>query len=152
MLISTLISSNETGLIQRIRIEPYSELYCKLPLKGFVPCLAYNVLLAGISSYYGFLTRKLPENFNEASYIFVSVSTTFFVWLVLLPIYFTTEIAKYQAIILGATCLLNSLITLVCLFAPKLYALWFIDEENLQFVRTTSSSITPAALSTIQNN
>ncbi|CAD5111518.1 unnamed protein product [Dimorphilus gyrociliatus] len=145
-LLSTIISKYTAGLRQKIRTESYVELQCSVALRGFIPSLSYNIVLASISSYYGFLTRKLPENFNEASYIFVSVSTTLFVWLVLLPTYFTTEIAKYQSLLLAATCLLNSLITLLCLFLPKLYAIWFIDEQNLK-IRTvslnTDSSVAP---------
>lgn len=121
------------------------ELHCYVGLKGFLPSLTYNILLVSISSYYGFLTRKLPENFNEASYIFVSVSTTLFVWLVLLPVYFTTEMAKYQSILLASTCLLNSLITLVCLFLPKLYAIWFMDEQNLKIISSTTNTVSTKA-------
>ncbi len=76
--------------------------------------------------------RGLPENFNESRYIFVSVLTTAFLWLVFLPTYLTAQRASYRAVLLGACLTLNAGVTLLCLFAPKLYAIYCVDEQDMQ--------------------
>jgi len=45
----------------------------------------------------GFVTRKLPENFNESWFIFISVATTLFAWAVFIPAYFTSYYAYMQS-------------------------------------------------------
>ena len=45
----------------------------------------------------GFVTRKLPENYNESSFIFISVATTLFAWAVFIPAYFTSYYAYMQS-------------------------------------------------------
>ena len=109
------------------------ELLCELPLEDIMLCLSYNLLLVLLCAGHAFLTRKLPENFNESWYIFVSVSTTSFLWLVFLPTYFTAFYAYHQAALLAFCLLMNGTITLLCLYVPKIYAIYFVDEDNIQF-------------------
>ena len=131
----------EARLRMQVLTEKHVELYCYLPLEGLLVPLAYNLILILLCAIYGFLTRKLPENYNESWYIFVSVSTTTFLWLVFLPVYFTVYYAYHQAALLAFCLILNATITLCCLYAPKLYALYYIDEDDL-FIMTMQSSIT----------
>ncbi len=69
---------------------------CSTSLKGtftlsfILICLLFYIFPSG------FLTRKLPANFNESWFIFVSVATTVFIWCVFLPTYFTTYHANHQ--------------------------------------------------------
>ena len=86
-------------LRQQVPTEQYVEILCSLPLSGLIPPLSLNLLFVLVCAVYGFLTRKLPENFNESWYIFVSVATTTFLWLVFLPAYFTAFYAVHQVII-----------------------------------------------------
>ena len=120
-----------------VKTEPYTELYCSLPLITLVILLAYNLILLLLCALFGFLTRKLPENFNEAWYIFVSVTTTAFLWMVFLPAYFTTFYAVKQAAMLATCLVMNALINLLCLFLPKLYVVYFMDESTIKFATTT---------------
>ena len=54
---------------QKVPTVKHVELYCSLPLIGFLTPLAYNVALILLCSIYAFLTRKLPENYNESWYV-----------------------------------------------------------------------------------
>ena len=54
--------------------ERFVELNCSLPLGALLPGLIFNLMLLSMCAVYGYLTRKLPENFNESWYIFVSVA------------------------------------------------------------------------------
>ena len=114
------------------------ELYCAMPLEIFMVPIIYNIVLILLCALHGFLTRSLPENFNESKFIFVSVSTTSFLWTVFLPTYFTTFYTYHQAAILAFCLILNATITLLCLFVPKIYAVYFIDETSIKFATSGS--------------
>lgn len=117
--------------IQRIESERKVELTCYNPPIAFSIPLGFNALLLFCCVCLSYVTRKLPENFNEAWYIFVSVSTTIFLWIVLLPTYFTMFYVYYKVIILGVCLITNGILTLLCLFLPKIYAVYFINEEQM---------------------
>ncbi len=127
----------------KVPTERHVELFCDLPLEGFLAPLSYNLALILLCAIYGFLTRNLPENFNESWYIFVSVATTTFLWTVFLPTYFTTFYAYHQAALLAFCLILNASITLLCLYVPKIYAIYFVEEDSMTF----SSEIGQASLS-----
>ena len=132
-------------LRMQVPTEKHVELFCDLPLEGLLIPLGYNLALIILCAIYGFLTRKLPENFNESWYIFISVSTTTFLWVVFLPTYFTTFYAYHQAALLAFCLILNASITLLCLYVPKIYAIYFFDEDQIKFMDTqvtTASAVT----------
>ena len=129
---------------QQIVIKKHVELYCDSSLQGFLPPLAYNMALIISCGIHAFLTRQLPENFNEAWYIFVSVTTTSFLWMGFLPTYFTTMNASYQVILIAFCLFFNASITLMCMFMPKIFAIYFVDESKIKFspaIGTETSSI-----------
>ncbi len=119
--------------------ERYSELLCTLPPEVLGVLLGYNLLLLATCAVYGFLTRKLPENYNESWFIFVSVVTTVFIWVVFLPTYFTSFYAYHRTALLATSLILNGFITLLCLFVPKIYAAAFVAETKMKFVSNTTS-------------
>ena len=105
------------------------ELSCLLPKINLIAPVSFNILLLILCSVFGFLTRKLPDNFNESWFIFISVSTTLFLWLVFIPAYFTAFYASHQVVLLCCCLFFNAVITLICLFWPKIYVVSF--EKNL---------------------
>ena len=124
--------------------ENYAELLCTLPPEVLVALLGYNLVLLITCAMFGFLARKLPENFNESWFIFVSLATTSFIWVVFLPTYFTTFYAYHKAALLATCLVLNGFITLLCLFVPKLYAVKYVDEGKMKFVTNTATISTVA--------
>ena len=138
----------KTTLNMPVNTERYSELYCDIPIMNLATLLGYNLLLLLFCALFGFLTRKLPENFNEAWYIFVSVTTTAFLWMVFLPTYFTTFYAIHQAALLATCLLMNAIINLLCLFLPKIYAIYFVDENTIKYVTMTVTATSPGTDST----
>jgi len=110
--------------------DKYAELLCEIQLEGFLIPLTYNLCLIFICALHGFLTRKLPYNFNESIFIFASVVTTSFLWIVLLPVYFTSFLSNDRVVLLALCLLLNASVTLTCLHFPKIYAVLFVEEET----------------------
>ena len=112
--------------------EEYVELLCDLPLYNLLVPVSYNLLVLLLCAVYGFLTRALPDNFNESWYIFISVTTTLFVWIAFLPTYLVAFYAYHKAALMALALILNSVVTTLCLFAPKLYALFFVADNNIK--------------------
>ncbi len=112
--------------------ERYVELQCDLQLEALLIPLSFNILLLLLCAVFGFLTRQLPDNFNESWYIFISVVTTIFIWIAFLPTYLVAFYAYHKAALLSLALVLNASVTLLCLFVPKLYAVYWIDEKNIK--------------------
>ena len=121
--------------------QKYVELSCSQTKEGFLIPLSFNLVLLVSCAIHGFLIRKLPENFNESWYIFVSVLTTLFMWIVFLPTYFSTFYAYHQVALLGLCLILNGFITLMTLYTPKLYAIYFVDEDKLRIQKTNITNM-----------
>ena len=128
-----LVIPIRAALLQQVRTEKYVELTCDQALAGFLAPLAFNLILILVCAVLGYLARKLPENFNESWYIFISVTTTLFMWLVFLPTYFSAFYAYHQEALIAFCLILNALITLMCLFVPKLYAIVYLEDHQLKF-------------------
>ncbi|ESO03560.1 hypothetical protein HELRODRAFT_79942, partial [Helobdella robusta] len=107
------------------KLEPIVEFRCQAPINGLAVSLAYNILLVVACSYYAFKTRSLPDNFNESRCTVLCVYTTFVIWIVFLPSYLTTQKAHHQALVQAMALLLNSSVTLACLYVPKCWAVCF---------------------------
>ena len=133
VFVTAVISPPEASLRMQVLTTREVELFCKMSLTPFMICLGYDLLLLLLCAAHAFLTRKLPENFNESWYVFVSVCTTSFLWMVFLPTYFTTFYAHHQAALLAFCLFVNGACTLLCLFVPKVYAIYFVDEDDMIF-------------------
>ena len=137
---TTILSPPNDLLRMPVRTEKHVELLCDTPLTGMIPPLLWNLLLILCCSAYGFKARMLPDNFNESRYIFLSVSTTVFLWCAFLPTYFSAFYAKQKALLLSAILLLNSTVMVFCLFYPKVYAVYYINDDDLNIQGTISVS------------
>ena len=118
----------------------YVELACTWDELTMLIPLSYNLFLLLICALYGFLTRKLPDNFNESWYIFISVSTTSFLWLAFIPTYYSAFYAFHKSVLLACAVILNVTVVMICLFVPKIYALWFIAESAIKISNFNQSS------------
>lgn len=81
-MVTLILYPSEAVRVQAVESEKYVELLCDVALAGFLPPLAYNVLLIVACCVYGFMCRKFPANFNEAYFIFLLTTMTTFTWLV----------------------------------------------------------------------
>ena len=103
--------------------EDITELICgESPHIGLSVSLGYNFLLLMASLYFAFQTRKVPQNFNEAKFINLTVYTLCVLWLAFIPTYYATANLGtiYQTGSLVIAIILNATVTLCILFAPKI--------------------------------
>ncbi|XP_064632052.1 metabotropic glutamate receptor 3-like [Lineus longissimus] len=125
-------------------------LKCKIEDISFLISLVYNMLLIIICTVYAVKTRKIPENFNESKFIGFTMYTTCIIWLAFVPIYFgTLNSFEVQITTLCISISLSASVTLVCLFAPKMYIIVFQPDKNVRKLTMNSAHYKKAATSTL---
>lgn len=77
------------------------------------------------------MTRKLPDNYNETRFITFCVFSTLVVYATFSPAYYTAAEARYKASYTALGLIIQSTVALICLFAVKIYALYFVDDEEM---------------------
>lgn len=110
---------------------------CHLNIIETVGVMAWDVALVIICCIFAFMTRKLPENYNETRFITFCSFCTLVVFVTFSPIYFTSREPYYQASYYSAGLIINATVTLTCLFAVKIYALYFVDEDEMNIFTQT---------------
>lgn len=103
---------------------------CSEPELSFAACVTFNLLLMVVCAHHAFRTRNLPANFNETKYIMFSIYSTVLLWLSFLPTYYTAKRYTDKALALAVALLFNVLSSLTFIFLPKLYAVYFLPEEE----------------------
>ena len=131
----------EAALTMPVRNVKFVEFSCTFSSPALLAPLSYNLFLILLCALFGFLTRKLPDNFNESWYIFISVTTTLIVWIAFLPTYFIAFYAFHKVALLALALILNGTVTSVCLFGPKIYAVYFVDERLIKTTNFDGSTI-----------
>ena len=112
-----------------------TELKCGESFHSGLPVsLAYNFILLLITTYFAFRARKVPQNFNEAKFINLTVYTLCVLWLAFIPTYYATASlgTAYQIGSLVIVIILNATVTLCILFMPKMYYLFFQKQAECQ--------------------
>lgn len=117
----------------------YVELYCRKSVVWFLVPLAYNLTLMIGCAVFGFLVRHLPDNFNDSLFIFKSVSTTLFFWILFFPAYFTAYHAYIRSVMIGFCMVSNIGVILGCQFLRIAYAVLFLQTDKIKFNSTGDS-------------
>ena len=114
-----------------IETKEYVELHCQWTKIKLLPPLAFNIFLLTCSVILAFLTRHLPDAFNESWYMFLSVGATLLVWLAFLPTYFIVFYAYYKATVLSLALSFNAICNTSLLFMPKIYAIYWRKDRDI---------------------
>uniref|UniRef100_A0A8D0EUV3 Metabotropic glutamate receptor 3 n=1 Tax=Strix occidentalis caurina TaxID=311401 RepID=A0A8D0EUV3_STROC len=99
------------------------------------------------------MTRKCPENFNEAKFIGFTMYTTCIIWLAFLPIFYVTSSDyRVQTTTMCISVSLSGTVVLGCLFTPKLHIILFQPQKNVASHRVGTARFSVAAASSSQSH
>ena len=115
-----------------VKTEEYVELRCDRSKLVLLTPFSFNFFILLLCAVFAFLTRQLPDGFNESWYILLSVTTTLIIWMAFIPTYFITFYAYHREALLSLALSLNAICNMVCFFAPKMYALFWVQEEDIK--------------------
>ena len=114
---------------------PFADLVCNYSVEAFCSSLAYNCILVLACAYWAFKTRHLPDNFNESKFILFCVYSQMILWLIFIPAYFAVKDLQYEVVFLCLILIINSSLILSSLYVPKLYAVYFVNKEDMRLNR-----------------
>lgn len=115
-------STNPPDLIEKFYADTGElHLECYLTSPVFVAYLSYNVILMLLCTVYAFLTRQFPKNFNEAMHIGITMYLTCVVWVVFLASFLNVNDSISRIHWICGASVVIGWITLLGLFAPKVY-------------------------------
>ncbi|XP_071955622.1 metabotropic glutamate receptor 4-like [Antedon mediterranea] len=107
-------------------------LVCHVEFVELVGSLSYNLFLILCCTYYAFVTRKVPTNYNESRFISISAYTTLVIWLGFIPSYFLVRDTLIRASVMSLAMIFSAFVTLTFTFIPKLYAIMCLNTEKTQ--------------------
>ena len=141
MVILSLWMSVTPPYVETVPTSPGAqELICHFPVAPFTTSFVINAILLIICAFFAFLTRKLPDNFNESRFIAFCVYSTLIIWLSVLPAYITATTSSLRVSLLCAMLILNASVPLILIYFPKVYAILYVSAESLHVRKTTTRS------------
>ena len=91
--------------------------------------LVYNFFIIIGCTILGWTTRRFPGNFNEARHVMFTSFTLMVVWVLFIPLYFSTE-DEFQTGVLALGVVLSAVALMIGIFFPKIFIIIFQSHKN----------------------
>ena len=106
-------------------------LECKVNPVHFLVSMSYVIVLMVLCTVYAFKTRKFPKNFNESKYIGFTLYATCTVYVVFFAFFLNMDDKWTVDLLIAGLSVLLGLITLLGLFAQKIFIVIFLKEVQV---------------------
>jgi metabotropic glutamate receptor 2/3 len=116
-------------------------LECRVDELSFSVNLCYVMVLMVLCTAYAFKTRTFPKNFNESKYIGITMYITCAVWMSFFPFYLNTKYSSTHIYLISGASIVIGLVTLIGLFAQKVYIIYFMKDLPTDDLVMTSRSL-----------
>ncbi|XP_028391281.1 metabotropic glutamate receptor 7-like [Dendronephthya gigantea] len=116
-------------------------LECEVDALSFSVNLCYVMVLMALCTAYAFKTRTFPKNFNESKYIGITMYVTCATWTCFFPFYLNTKYSSTHVYLVSGACILIGLVTLLGLFAQKVYIIYLVHDLRTDDLVMTSRSL-----------
>ncbi|XP_022106883.1 metabotropic glutamate receptor 4-like [Acanthaster planci] len=123
-IVSATVSPSAPSTLYTLDMGNYSEIFCAFGYGFIAPCLLNLTIIVGCCLF-AFLSRKVPDNYNESRFIGVSVYTTLVLCVAAVPVYTSTNEVLPKVASMSLALTLNAYLSLVCLYISKLYVIVF---------------------------
>ena len=149
-------------IVERNPIDHGSVELCNVP-EVFEICQQPHTAIETLIGVYGFailvccvilswLTRKFPENFNEASHVLFTSFTATVVWVLFVPLSIFTD-PEYHNTILALGNVLDAFALLIGIFFPRVYIIVFQKHKNtLEYVKRQNQLYAVHSSSTVRQS
>ena len=91
--------------------------------------LIYNAAIIVGCTILGLMTRRFPENFNEARHVMFTSFTLVVVWVLFAPLYLYTE-NEFQTGVLALGVVLSAIALMTGVFFPRIFIIVYQREKN----------------------
>ena len=123
------------------------DIICTVPMDLFAFDMVFNGILILVCAVFAFKTRKLPDNYNESRFIGFCVFASLVILCAFLPAFFAVNDALLKDLFLCLMVISNASVILALLFAPRIYALYYVPDEGWHIAsmlrRHKTSVVTP---------
>ena len=109
----------------------YLQIACTHSRGETIGVMVWNTFIVLVCCTFAFLTRKLPENYNETKFITFCSFCSLVVLLAFSSTYFTVGDVYSRLGESSLGLMVNATVTLVCLYAIKIYAIYFAKSEDI---------------------
>lgn len=118
-------------------------LECDFKKLSFSIYFMYNAVLVIWCTFYAFRTRHFPKNFNESMYIGITLYLTCVVWVIFFATFLNADYSISRVYWQSATTLVIGWVTLLGLYAPKVYQVFTKTEFPREMLLTWGDSMFP---------
>ena len=127
------------------------QIACNLSDPETIGVMVWNLFIVLVCCIFAFLTRKLPENYNESKFIAFCSFCSLVVLLAFSTTHLTVddEYAKASYISLGL--IVNATVALLCLYTVKIYAIYYVNKDDIHIHRFASGRSSHPSVSFIDS-
>ena len=124
---------------------------CNVSRNETIGVMVWNTFIVLVCCIFAFLTRKLPENYNESKFITFCSFSSLVVLLAFSTTHLTVDDVYFKATYISLGLIVNATVALLCLYAVKIYAIYYVNKDDIHVHRFASGRSSHPSVSFIDS-